>query len=113
MISPYAEFAPCYAPDGTILYFTSSRVPLRDMLQESEVTGLGTNNLYMIKQDAAGKWSRPDSVPGSVNTPEDEGTPSITSDGNTLYYLSLIHILYPTATHPTPTDKSGAVELVV
>ncbi|MDD6928462.1 MAG: OmpA family protein [Porphyromonas sp.] len=86
LISPYAEFAPCYAPDGTILYFTSSRVPLRDMLQESEVTGLGTNNLYMIKQDASGKWSRPDSVPGSINTPEDEGTPSITADGNTLYY---------------------------
>lgn len=86
LISSYAEFATCYTPDGTTLYFTSSRVPLRDLLQESEVTGLGTNDFFMIQQDASGVWSRPDSVPGSINTPEDEGTPSITSDGSTLYY---------------------------
>ena len=86
LISSYAEFASCYSPDGTILYFTTSRVPLKDMLTTSEVTGLGTNNVYMTKQDASGNWSRPDSVVGGLNTLEDEGTPSITSDGNTLYY---------------------------
>ena len=66
------------------------------------MTGLGTNNLYMIKQDASGKWSRPDSVPGSVNTSEDEGTPSITSDGNTLYSVSYTHLdVYKRQVHTT------------
>lgn len=86
LASPYAEFASCYAPDGESLYFTSSRVALRELDMPSEVTGLSPNNLYITKKDAAGKWSKPDSVGGGINTPEDEGTPSISANGNTIYY---------------------------
>lgn len=83
--SARGDFGPAYTPDGSALYFTSSRSK-DDSLEESRITGLKPNDIYIIKRDAQGRWGRPDSVPGGINTPWDEGVPSISPDGSTIYY---------------------------
>ncbi len=83
--SARGDFGPAYAPDASALYFTSSRSK-DDGLDNSSITGLKPNDIYIIKRDAQGRWGRPDSVSGGINTPWDEGVPTITPDGSTIYY---------------------------
>ncbi len=67
------------------LYFTSSRTKDRDA-KLSPITGLVNNDLYVVKQDENGNWLNPELLEDPVNTEFDEGTPSFTADGNTMYY---------------------------
>jgi peptidoglycan-associated lipoprotein len=45
----------------------------------------------MVKKDENGAWLKPEIVEGEINTGFDEGTPSITADGNTMYYTYCAH----------------------
>lgn len=83
--SARGDFGPAYTPDGMALYFTSSRSK-DDMIEKSDITGLKPNDIYVVKRDAQGIWGRPDSVPGGINTPNDEGVLTISPDGATVYY---------------------------
>lgn len=80
------EFSPMLTGDDyTQLYFASSRTKDKDA-QISAITGQNTNDLYMVTQNENGAWQNPILVEGDVNTEFDEGTPSFTSNGLTMYY---------------------------
>ncbi|MDO4692275.1 MAG: OmpA family protein [Porphyromonadaceae bacterium] len=79
-----SDYAPTFAPDGSQIYFGSNRGREGD---KSDITGELDGNLYVLSRDQHGLWSsKPDTLPGALNTIADEGTPSLTADGSTMYY---------------------------
>ncbi len=80
------EFSPMLAGDKyDQLYFASSRSKDKDA-KVSAITGQNNNNLFLVKQDEKGAWLAPVELEDEVNTEYDEGTPSYSPDGNTMYY---------------------------
>lgn len=80
------EFSPMLAGDKyDQLYFASSRSKDKDA-KVSAITGQNNNNLFLVKQDEKGAWLAPIELEDEVNTEYDEGTPSFSPDGNTMYY---------------------------
>ena len=67
------------------LYFASSRTKDKEA-KISAITGQNNNNLFLVKQDEKGAWLAPQELEDEVNTEFDEGTPSFSADGNTMYY---------------------------
>lgn len=67
------------------LYFASSRTKDKEA-KVSAITGQYNNNFYLVKQDENGNWLNPEELEDEVNTEFDEGTPSFSADGNTMYY---------------------------
>jgi peptidoglycan-associated lipoprotein len=81
-----SEFSPMlYGTNYDQLYFASSRTKDSNA-KPSAITGQFNNNFFLAKQDENGNWLAPEAIKDEVNTEFDEGTPSFTSDGNTLYY---------------------------
>lgn len=72
------------------LYFTSSRTPKETNKDKDEtisaITGIRNNDFFLVKQDEQGNWLAPIELEDEVNTEFDEGTPSFSKDGNTMYY---------------------------
>lgn len=80
------EFSPMLAGDKyDQLYFASSPSKDKDA-KVSAITGQNNNNLFLVKQDEKGAWLAPVELEDEVNTEYDEGTPSFSPDGNTMYY---------------------------
>ena len=80
------EFSPMLlGPDYDQLYFASSRSKDKDQ-KISAITGQNNNNFYVIKKDEQGNWLQPEELEDEVNTEFDEGTPSFSPDGNSMYY---------------------------
>lgn len=80
------EFSPMLAGDKyDQLYFASSRTKDKDA-KVSAITGQNNNNLFLVKQDEKGAWLAPVELEDEVNTEFDEGTPSFSADGNSMYY---------------------------
>ena len=67
------------------LYFASSRTKDKEA-KISAITGQNNNNLFLVKQHEKGAWLAPQELEDEVNTEFDEGTPSFSADGNTMYY---------------------------
>lgn len=81
-----AEFSPMlYGNKYDQLYFASSRSKDKDA-KISAITGLNNNNFFVVKQNEKGEWLNPEELDDPVNTEFDEGTPSFSKDGNTMYY---------------------------
>jgi peptidoglycan-associated lipoprotein len=70
------DFAPAFAPDGTTLYFTSSRRG-----------GQGGNDLYKTTLNANGRFSPAENLGESINTAGNDNFPGVAPDG-TLYFSS-------------------------
>lgn len=86
-----SEFSPMlYGEKYDQLYFTSSRTPKgagKDKDETSSaITGIRNNDFFLVKQDERGNWQAPIEIEDEVNTEFDEGTPSFSKDGNTMYY---------------------------
>ena len=85
------EFCPMLFGDAyDQLYFTSSRT-LKGAGKDKEetisaITGLRNNDFFLVKKDEQGNWLAPIELEDEVNTEFDEGTPSFSKDGNTMYY---------------------------
>jgi len=71
------EGALSISADGTVLVFASSNLP----------DGFGSTDLYTSNLKN-GKWSTPVNLGDSINTKHWESQPSISSDGNRLYFIS-------------------------
>lgn len=72
------QYFPVLTADGEQILFTK-----RD--------GIGNNDkedIFMAFVSAEGNWSKPQSVAQAINSPYNEGTCSITADGNILIYTS-------------------------
>ena len=85
------EFCPMlYGEKYDQLYFTSSRTPKGANKDNDEtisaITGQRNNDFFLVKQDEQGNWLAPVELEDEVNTEFDEGTPSFSKDGNTMYY---------------------------
>jgi peptidoglycan-associated lipoprotein len=85
--SRHGEFSPMLAGEAyDKLYFASSRVKKVSKDSISHITGQPTNNFYLAEKDEKGVWKKPVELEDELNTVYDEGTPSISADGNTMYY---------------------------
>ena len=85
------EFCPMlYGEKYDQLYYTSSRTPKGANKDKDEtisaITGQRNNDFFLVKQDEQGNWLAPVELEDEVNTEFDEGTPSFSKDGNTMYY---------------------------
>lgn len=81
-----SEYSPAISGlNQDVIYFTSTSEKATGDIR-STVSGMKNGDIFMVRKDARGQWSRPIPLDGSINTPDDEGTPSITADGRTLYF---------------------------
>ncbi|MDL2215301.1 hypothetical protein LJC00_03840, partial [Dysgonomonas sp. OttesenSCG-928-M03] len=79
------EFSPMLLPpEYSMIYITTHRDDVSGEAK-SPITGVRNNDLFVSRLDDVGKWMKPESA-GSVNTEFDEGVPSFTATGNTMYY---------------------------
>jgi len=67
---------PCFGLDGLSLYYSSGRPG-----------GLGGRDIWYVFQIAAGKWSAPVNAGPEINTTDDEESPFVHFDGQTLYFM--------------------------
>ncbi len=96
--SRHAEFSPMLAHNDGLLYFTSSREDAAGEVK-SPVTGMKYNDLYFTSKNSRGEWQKPQRIESEINTVFDEGTPSITPDGDKMYYtFSRVDPDHPTGT---------------
>ncbi len=75
--SRYWEAQATISPDGKYLFFSSSRPG-----------GYGGLDIWMCVRKEDGSWSEPVNLGPNVNTPGNEISPFIHSDGKTLYFSS-------------------------
>ncbi len=73
------ESQPSLTPNGDALYFASERPG-----------GVGRSDLF-VSYRINGKWTKPRNLGRTINTPEDDLTPFIHADGQTLYFTSEGH----------------------
>lgn len=66
------------------LFFTSNRNSATGN-KLSGITGLKPCDIYVVKKDEKGKWKTVEQIEGSLNTDYDEGAPSFSPDGKTMY----------------------------
>lgn len=71
------ESCPFIHADNQTLYFTSDGHP-----------GYGGDDLFLVKKQQGGKWSKAENLGYPINTIENEGSLVIASDGKTAYYAS-------------------------
>ena len=92
------EFCPLLAQDDAMLYITSSREDARgDTI--SAITGMKNNDIFVSSKNDKGEWQKPEVITSEINTKSDEGTPTITPDGNYMYYtFSPMSDVAPTTT---------------
>lgn len=78
--SEFWESTPSLSPDKRDLYF-SSNVP----------GGFGGKDIWVCHRNEKGFWDEPENLGPEINTPQDESTPFIHADNNTLYFNSNGH----------------------
>lgn len=82
----YCEFSPVFASgDYTLIYFTSSRDGVVGG-KKSAVTGEYFSDIFSTERNAKGVWSNPKPLDETINTQYDEGSCSLSSDYNTLFF---------------------------
>ena len=77
-----SDFSPMF--NGETLYFTTTNEKVTGN-NRSEITGMKRSDIWMVKKNERGEWQRPEAVEGELNTEWDEGIPSFSPDGSTMY----------------------------
>ncbi|PBQ33744.1 hypothetical protein CNR22_18810 [Sphingobacteriaceae bacterium] len=83
--TPLHEGPACFSNEGTELYFTKTIKGKRDK-ETNEI--LGTLQVFYSKKDTAGHWSVPVSAFDFNSANYSVGHPSISQDGQTIYFMS-------------------------
>lgn len=80
-----ADFSPMYQ-DKTldVIYFATTNEKVTGD-KRSEITGMKKADIWFSRKDEQGRWQRPESVEGELNTELDEGIISFSPDGSTMY----------------------------
>lgn len=74
---------PYITPDGRTIYFSSNRKNIIESSKENSKDNTG--DIY-ISHFVKGTWTLPEPLKGDVNTERNETAPSLSYDGQTLYY---------------------------
>ncbi|MCH5318661.1 MAG: PD40 domain-containing protein [Paramuribaculum sp.] len=80
-----SEYSPFLADGGNRLYFTTTNENVSG-LTKSGITGMKNGDIWMSKKNEQGVWQTPEPVNGEVNSESDEGAPSISADGKTMFF---------------------------
>ncbi len=84
--SKSSDYSPAYVGDDyEVVYFTSMRSP-KKRRKTNRVTGQSNSSIYMSKVDGGGDWTAPEMLEDPFGQKFDDGTPSLTSDGKTMYF---------------------------
>lgn len=84
--SKYSDYSPAFAGDDyEVVYFTSMRVPNRRK-KMNRITGQGNSNIYTSFIDGRGQWIAPEPLEEPFSTQIDDGTPSFSADGKTMFF---------------------------
>jgi peptidoglycan-associated lipoprotein len=82
----FSDYSPVYSrSDYQELYFTSSRDEATGNAEHGG-TGQQFSDIFFSSLDKKGKWSTPLPLQAPVNTEAEEGTPTFSSDYNTMYF---------------------------
>ena len=84
-----SSFNPVFlGSDGDAIYFTSNRkFEKKNVVRKNNgVSGQPNNHIFSIRKDNKGKWEEVELAPGEINTLNDEGVISFTSDGRSMYF---------------------------
>ncbi len=84
--SKYAEFCPVFASNGyDLLYFNSTRGGKK--VKTSRITGQRNNDIFFSRINVQGQWEEPALLEDEgINTEFDEGSCSLSEDGQSLYF---------------------------
>ena len=80
------DFCPSYSKaEYNEIYFTSSR---EESTGDETHGGTGEffSDIFYSQRDMSGRWSKPEPVPGDINTPVEEGATSFNGDYTTMYF---------------------------
>ncbi len=84
--SKEGDFASAYAnEDYTDIYFTSSRPGIYGE-KINPVTGTNFTDIFESSQNRKGEWSKPAPISDTVNTADDDGSPSLANNYNDLFF---------------------------
>lgn len=102
-----SDFAPMFAPDGT-LYFATTNEKVKGE-HNSEITGMKKSDIWMSRKNERGEWQRPEPVEGELNSEMEEGIISFADGGNTMYLTMARRAPnYSTATEIFTSKRSDA-----
>jgi len=83
-----SNFSPAFVGlSGDMIAFSTTR-PLdkKTVQKNSAITGMPGNDIFISRKNAVGKWETPEPIEGDINTVNDEGVCSFTSDGKIMFY---------------------------
>ena len=81
-----SDFSPAFVGDDyEVVYFTSMR-SMRRRPKVNRITGQSNSNIYMSKVDGSGQWTEPEVLGEPFGQKNDDGTPSLTADGKTMFF---------------------------
>lgn len=84
--SKQSDYSPAFVSDDyESVYFTSMRLP-KKRKKVNRVTGQSNSNIYMSQIDGSGDWTVPEPLSEPFGPTIDDGTPSLTADGKTMYF---------------------------
>jgi len=84
--SPQSDYAPSFGSSNyDVLFFTSSRDGSVGKGTDG-FTGDSYTDLYSVKRDRKGKWTRPAPFPEPMNTENHEAATTLTRRGNEMYF---------------------------
>ncbi len=113
----YNDFAPRFLGDDTTkIVFTSSRFAEGEAQNKDPWTDQAFSDIYYVFKDRNGQWNstpEPWDKSGKINSAVNEGEPSFTPDGNTVYFSrcdireneSLLCRIYSSTKAPESLDK--------
>lgn len=88
--SEYNDFAPRFVGDDTTkIVFTSARFPEGEAQGKDPWTDQAYSDIFMVYMDRNGQWvsaPEPWDKTGKINSNVNEGEPSFTPDGNTVFF---------------------------
>jgi outer membrane protein OmpA-like peptidoglycan-associated protein/tetratricopeptide (TPR) repeat protein len=91
LASRRADYSPMlYGEDWDQIYFTTTRQQASGN-ELSGITGVKMADIFYSKKDDKGKWSKPETVEGEINTEYEDGTCCFTPDGKTMYFTRCTH----------------------
>lgn len=85
--SKESEFGPAYAKnDYSLMYFTSTRKGIHPV-KINKVTGQNFTDLFQSNYSRKEVWEEPTPLNDTINSVYDEGTPALTKDGTSMYFV--------------------------